>query len=325
MQTRLLGALLKVCCFCSGCKGGVVIRHSICALALFVAVPALAQFGQVSAPPDPYLLAPTDSLGGGAVNLNTKAVALRAQTLNPALRNLVIVAAGQSNIQNVAPNAYTPSNASAIDNLNIYDGATYAAADPLIGCTGVAATAGNPMLRLADQLIAAGLFDRVVIVPIAIGNTLVADWETGKASTRVAVAFKRLAARGMIGGTNVTVIALWGQGEQDGYFATPQATYTASLNNIIASSRAAGFNGTWFVATQTQSSIGTSSSIEAAQAAVVNHGANVWAGVNADALLGSNCGGLVCRIGDNIHWTDAGSASYAAGWRAALHLFGAPF
>jgi hypothetical protein len=104
-------------------------------------------------------------------NINIKAVGLRAsQTLNPAVRNLVMLMPGQSNIADEAPSAYTPTNAAAIDNLNIYDGGIYNAVDPLLGCAIIQAVGGNPILRLADNLITANLFDHVLLVPMADGG-----------------------------------------------------------------------------------------------------------------------------------------------------------
>lgn len=276
-----------------------------------------------SASPDPFILTAIPA-NNGAINNNTKVTSLRSlQALNPMVRNLVIVAAGQSNITNAAPSAYTPTNGSKIDNFNIYDGGSYAAADPQLGCTNT--SIGHPIFRLADNLITANLFDRVVIVPIGVGGTSVAEWESGTESTRIGVAFARLSSRGLVAGTNVTVIVVWGQGETDTQIGTSQGAYTASMNNVISQSRTAGFTGLWFVAKQTFLQGVVSAPIQAAQVAVVNHGANVWGGPDADAMINNTCSGVACRQGDNIHFSDAGSASYAAGFQAALHAYGAPF
>lgn len=279
--------------------------------------------GSFGGAPDPHRLAPVPSTLG-SMNHNTNAVSLRAtQTLSAAVRNLVIIAAGQSNISNVATSTYSPTNGTALDNFNVRDGALYAAADPLIGCSN-AISIGNPMLRLADDF-ATSLFDRVVIASIAVNGTTVADWESGFCSDRLPVTIKRLAARGIVDGVNVTLAVLWGQGESDTLAGTTQTPYTNSLNAVIAASRTAGFSGLWFVAGQTYVNGTTSAGIKAAQAAVVNHGSNVWAGPDADALIGNACAGVACRQGDNIHFSNAGSTSYAAAWKTAMALYGAPF
>lgn len=267
-----------------------------------------------------------------SLNLDTKSLTLRTQTLNPAVRNLVIIAAGQSNMADVGPSAHSPSNGSVLDQLNIYDGAIYAAADPLLGTSyprsaGVAIYGpGNHMLRLADSFVTAGLFDRVVIVPVGVGATRVDQFEPGSYGGKIIpVALRRLAALGIVAGANVTITILWGQGESDTDAGTSQAAYTASLNNIIATSRAEGFTGLWFVALMSRSLGSASAAVVAAQAAVVDHGANVWAGPNLDALNGNNCSAMACRQADDTHFSDAGMASAAAAWKTAMALYGAPF
>jgi len=295
---------------------------------LFLCGSAFAQRG--SSPVDPYFLPPIAPQGGivNLINQNTNAVALRSsQTVSSSVRNLIIVGAGQSNMAN-SPQAstYTPTNPTALDQFNIMDGGIYAAADPLLG-TSLNSGGGNPLLRLGDNLVTAGLFDRVILASIAVDGTAVAEWDTGTYSTRLPVLFRRLSAKGLVAGTNVTVIVLWGQGETDTTNGTSQAAYTASLNNVIAATRTAGFNGTWFVASQSYNTGSTSSNVTNAQAAVVNHGAGVWAGPNADAIIGTTCGGLTCRP-DNLHFGNNGMPVYvgsASGWQFALHAFGAPF
>lgn len=283
-----------------------------------------------ASPVDPFLLPPIAPQSGivNPVNQNTNGLTPRAsQSLNPAVRNLIIVGAGQSNMSD-SPQAstYSPSNPTALDQFNINDGALYPAIDPLLGCS-LNNGGGNPLLRLGDNLVTAGLFDRVVLASVAIDGTAVVEWETGTYSTRLPVLFRRLAARGLVAGTNVTVIVLWGQGETDTTNGTGQTAYTNSLNNVISATRSAGFAGTWFVAVETYNTGSTSAAVAAAQAAVVNHGSNVWAGPNADTIIGTTCGGLTCRP-DNLHFGNNGMPVYVgsvSGWQFALHAFGAPF
>lgn len=305
-----------------------IIRFIVLAFALVLGGSAFAQKG--AAPVDPFRLPPIAPQGGvvNLINANTNGLTPRAsQALNPAVRNLIIVGAGQSNMaDSPQASAYSPANPTALDQFNINDGALYPAVDPLLGCS-LNSGGGNPLLRLGDNLVTAGLFDRVVLASVAIDGTAVVEWETGTYSTRLPVIFKRLAAKGLIAGTNVTVIVLWGQGETDTTNGTSQAAYTSSLNNVIAATRAVGFAGTWFVAVQTYNIGSTSAGVAAAQGAVVNHGSNVWAGPNADAIIGTTCGGLTCRP-DNLHFGNNGMPIYVgsvSGWQFALHAFGAPF
>lgn len=292
---------------------------------LIICGQASAQVGGTS-PPDPYLIQPIPSPNGLA-NQNTKAVSLRSQTVDPIKKNLIIIGPGQSNIGNVAPSAYSPANPSSLDQLNVYDGAIYAAADPALGNTSLGANVGYPLLRLADAYVSSGKFDRVILVPIAVNGTLVSDWETGFCAQRIIVAIRRLAQRGIVeGGSGVTIAVYWAQGESDNTAGTSQSAYTNSLNNVIAASRAAGLaTSRWFVAVETYIDGSSSAAIQAAQAAVVNHGANVWAGPNNDVLIGSVCSGQPCRRPDLTHWTDDGSASTASAGQTAMALSGAPF
>jgi hypothetical protein len=91
--------------------------------------------------------------------------------------------------------------------------------------------------------------------------------------------------KGLVAGTNVTVIVIWGQGENGNSLATSQANYTSGLNTVIGQSRTAGFTGKWFIAKQTYVTGTTSSAVQAAQAAAPN-GTTIFAGPNADALAG---------------------------------------
>lgn len=273
---------------------------------------------------DPNYISPNNPLAY-ILNRNGLVKTLGTQSINPAIRNLIIIAAGQSNITNIAPNYFTPVNPTKLDNLNVYDGAVYTAVDPLLGTTQSNVPAGHPILRTADTYIQNNKFDRVILVPVAVASTSIADWDTGFCSTIIPAAISRLAARGIVSGTNVTIAIFWGQGENDTNAGTTQAAYTAALNSIIAKSRAAGFTGRWFIAKQSWYVSAVSTAIQAAQAAVLNSSAGIYAGPDADSLVGSVCSGQPCRQGDNLHWTDFGSFTYANGWVTATAASGAPF
>ena len=276
------------------------------------------------APIDRYFVGPLTS----PVNLNNNPLSQTAsQTVDITKTNLVILVAGQSNIGDVAPSAFSPVNASALFQLSIYDGKVYPAVDPLLGTNNPTGFIGNPALRIADALVTAGFFQRIYLVPIAIGNTAIADWASGLEAQLIPVAFLRMTQRGLVTGTNITVVGLWADGENDTSLGTSQAAYTAGLSTVLAQSRTAGFSGTWFVAKQSYNGTTTSANVQAGQAAVVSH-PGVWAGPNADALVGNVCGpsaNAACRQGDGVHFSDNGSFSYAAIWVTAIEAFGAPF
>lgn len=313
-------------------------RIAIAVLALLAAIDCLyagSGSGSGAPTPDPFYL---NEAGGQAqtqypLRATTAKTLAPSQAINTSIRNLVLITAGQSNLGNIAPTPYTPANPTKLFNPNVYDGATYFASDPLLGCSYTVISSvtdvGNPILRLADALVSAGKFDAVYIVPVAINGTSIADWTTGGVhSDRVPVAIRRLAQRGIVPGPNVTFAILWGQGEANTSTGTSQATYQTALNTIIANAAAAGFSGRWFVAVQSWNSVRTSGPIQAAQLAVVNN-TTVFRGANADALIGNSCnGGGACRQ-DGLHWSDNGSIAYALdaanGWLPAMQASGAPF
>lgn len=255
--------------------------------------------------PDPFVFSEfLDKMGWS----DTRSKTIRDPRLNAGETTGVFVVAGQSNATSFAPTPYTPSNAAKVDNLSIYDGGLYSAADPLLGCTilpggpGV----GNWVGRMADGLISAGIFQRVILIPVAVGGTMAADWNSQGLTKRLVAAGRRSAAVGL----PITAF-LWMQGESDTQNGTSQGAYAASLASIIASPRSEGFNAPWFVGKCTWLNGAVSSPVQAAQAAAVN-GIDIFAGANTDTL------GAGSRQGDNTHFTDAGSASVAALWVTAI-------
>jgi hypothetical protein len=256
----------------------------------------------------------------GLVNINTNGLAVRSLAINPAIKTLVLITMGQSLMANSNANTtspvFVPTNPSVIDNFNIYDGAAYQfSTTPALGCNG---TNSNVAPRIADMLINNGKFDRVIVVPIAVGSTRIADWATGSYATRFPVAMNRLAARGITPATpGVTFAAVWGQGEGDTADGTSQAAYASALNTVISSAFAAGFSGRFFVNIETWNAGSISSAVAAAQASVVNN-TTVFQGANWDAF------GSADRI-DNTHPNDAGAPQFATALYNAMHASGAPF
>jgi hypothetical protein len=83
---------------------------------------------------------------------------------------------------------------------------------------------GNLSARVADTLVTNARFDRVILVPIAIGSTKVADWATGDLSSRFQVTMLRLASRGITPATTeATFGGIFGDGEDDNLAGTSQA------------------------------------------------------------------------------------------------------
>jgi hypothetical protein len=277
--------------------------------------------------PDPFAFKEIPSTYGTAIWNNNQPYNVtggrtpRNLTLNTGIRNLILIMAGQSLRVSQTPTTYVPTNASAIDNFNVFDGAVYPYQEPLLGCgyTGTTVGFGTGHLggRIADKFITGGQFDRVILVPIAVGGSDVASWATGYLSDRIPKTMARLAARGFVAQTNVTVAIEWGQGEADTIGSTTQVDYTSRLNTVISNAQAAGFNGRFFVAKETWFGGVTSAPVAAAQAAIVN-GTTIFASGNIDSLNNSN------RI-DTTHLNDVGAAAAATLIYNAMHASGAPF
>ena len=302
---------------------------------LFVlfAMPAFAQTRGSSAP-DPNLLNQNQAVSFGCtINQSTSAVTLQAAQ-NPVAGNhyLVAIVDSQSYGANIITCLYTPANAAASNQMNVYDGGVYSILDPVLGTCLNAAGSGWSALKLFDDLITAGKFDHVLVEPIGVDGTIAADHATGFLAGRLATAVSRLAAKGWVAGTNITVIVMIMQGESDNTNGTTQVAYTAAMNTWIAQARTAGFNGPVFVAEETWISGAASTAVQLAQTStspsgVINNAASVYAGPNLDALVGNACtGAAACRQADNTHFTTAARTNISTVWQTALHASGiSPF
>ena len=226
---------------------------------------ALAQKpGEGTAASDPFYLAPIPE-AYGASNFRTEGLPQRSLSIDPTARTLILITMGQSLMANVhaikAP-IYVPTNSSVIDNFNIYDGAAYAfVRAPALGCNGYFS---NVATRVADMLINKRVFDRVIVVPIAVGSTTIAEWTTGDFAGRFPVAMRRLAASGITPATpGVTFAAVWGQGEADTRDGTSRAAYRGHLGRLIDTVFSSGFLGRLFINVESYYFGRTSSEIQA--------------------------------------------------------------
>ena len=302
-------------------------RCVLAGLGAVLADPARAQFlpGLLNAAErpsnDPYTLAETTNGAAGFANASGRTpVDGRRQ---PGERTLVLVLGGQSYFASTVNDSYLPTN-SRVHNFSIYDGGTYACALPLLGCsTGLVQVAGAPIghfgLRLADKLINAAVCQRVILVPIAVNATSISDWATGGVlNSRLTVTMSRLAASGL-----TPDAFLWDQGTNDYFYGTTQAAWQSGFASVVSTLVAAGMRCPIFVASSSYYPTlmpTTSATIEAAQAAVINHAATppIWVGGNQDSIGagGRQAGG---------HENATGADSLAGLWQTALHAYGAPF
>ncbi len=228
--------------------------------------------------------------------------------INPYEKTGVFIVAGQSNAANTGEIAYTPVNASKVDNVDILTGGTYAAADPLLGCSNsVSGTIGNLFTRVADKLITAGKYQRVILIPVALGGSSVSQWDT-ILYPRLNIASKRALAQN----SPITAV-LWQHGEADNTLATTQASYTGSFNSMRTKLEAPLLAAPWFLAKSTYTVATTSASVRAAVTALVN-GSTLRLGPDTDTLTGTT----VNRQADDTHFKAAGAEAAAILWRDVL-------
>lgn len=275
--------------------------------------------------PDPYVLrafGASDNFAGISWRA-TAGLSVRSPTINPAIKTGVLLVTGQSIAANTLPTLYTPTNASVVDQMNIFDGQLYNIGGPLLGSSRNSAVGGpgNLSAMVADLVVTNGKFDRVILCCMTIGSTTASMWGDANAEIylRTQVAMARLAARGVVPGmTGVTFFCLHSLGETDCANGTLQAPFAASSSGFIAKLNSTGFNGRIFIPQETYQSGVTSNPIRAAQASLWD-GSTVFSGGDIDTLT------VLSRQADNTHLTDAGAVSAATLIYNAMHASGAPF
>ncbi len=294
-------------------------KQIIFALAL-LATPAYAQLGPIGSSVDPYIIVEPNDPTIAPGFQNTAGRTLSNYATIGGTKRCNIVWFGQSNSgANYASPGYSISNPTAIFNFDIYNGGLYATTAPLLGgggppnlvTGGSASGGGNSLNAIADNLIAGGTCDRVVLIPASISSTTAADWATGSQRQRIIVTSNRLVAAGI----PISAVC-WTQGESDTAAGTSQASYTASLTAIISTIQAqSAFSGVPIFISKTSYYLGTTATnVTNPQVAAVN-GTTVFSLGNSDSL------GAGDRR-DNIHFNTIGVTDWAAiaGPALAAHL-----
>lgn len=262
----------------------------------------------------------------------------------------VILVAGQSNAANSAARSssgqFFTSN-SPIYNLNIGNDKCYTTRNPILGADGAGQAFVYP---LASYLIDAGIYDRVLIVPVAVSGTLIEQWIPAQWRAPDAQHFKRIQSainRLSTLGLRPTLF-LWHQGEgNSGSYInrrTPDGTpinvtqdlkYGGTLSwmrnffRMVATLRDMGLTSMpIFVALATScGSEETSDAIRLAQRSVADPVWNIYAGPDTDALPFS----LRRPTNDNgehdyCHFSHEGNLVHAQKWFEIIraHLNPAP-
>jgi hypothetical protein len=225
----------------------------------------------------------------------------------------VIVTLGQSNAANYGLAPYTPQRD--VVNFDVYDGNCYRARDPLLGASGMG---GNFATPLGDILIQRGLYDRVIIAPIAMGGSTVEQWaDEGRFNRRILVLIRRLFDAGL-----APTHILWHQGEGNrGEGDGHGRQYRKNLLEVISTFRRYGISAPFFVALATRCGIyprPNGENIREGQRTAVNPLMNVFLGPDTDQL------GDEYRDSEHCHFNAAGLQRHAAVWANVLEAWSGP-
>lgn len=255
------------------------------------------------------------SIPGNAIQnayKDTTGKSLKLITINPSERTLLIYVLGQSLSTNLTTQVYNPTNSTKIDNYQTSTGLLYSASNPLLGTSwnGSVPTSANFNLQVADVLITNGIFDRVILVPLAVPGTSIYNWtndNTGTESTgyyrALCSAALKLQTQGVSQNTpGVKVLVKWNQGESE--TSTTASDYVAGMHTLINSCSTLS-NVKWMIAKETWLSGAINPTIQAAQTSMWN-GTTIFQGEDMDSI--NNTG----RQADMTHLNAIGG-SLAAG------------
>ncbi|MGL1862847.1 MAG: sialate O-acetylesterase [Pseudodesulfovibrio sp.] len=222
--------------------------------------------------------------------------------LDSGIRRMTTLVFGQSNAANRTPSLI----AGDADVYNFFQGTLYKALDPLLGTDGLG---GTVWTRLGNLIVRQGLFDEVVLVPVARGGSSMADWAPGGLyHEKLGELLDQVRASGL----TITHV-LWQQGESDAFkLKTPPATYQEQFLAMLGMLRAKGVDAPVFVAISTVCASVPYEPLRKAQMALARSNAGIFEGPDMDSL---DC---TMRQPDNCHFNDRGADAAAELWLRQL-------
>jgi len=215
-------------------------------------------------------------------------------------KTAVLLVFGQSNSANHGGQRYRGIDSRVV---NFTDGKCYLAESPLLGAEG---TYGESWTLLANKLVTAEIFDRVILVPAGVGGTPIRRWAAGGDLNRMLMSVIDAAKRHY----KITHV-LWHQGESDFQLGTSEASYKAGLGSLISTVRALGVSAPFYVSKasfeegfETWTPVNP---VTAAQESLVD-GKTVLAGPDTDTEIPA------ADRYDGIHFSASGQEKFAAAW-----------
>lgn len=226
--------------------------------------------------------------------------------LKPDAHTMIALAFGQSNAGNRGQTRYTCRNNVLVFN----EGKLYKAKDPLPGSTG---PGGSVWSVLGDMLIDSGLFQKVILVPAAIGNTSIDCWTEGECWTKV------LRTLRMLDSAKVRLTHIfWDQGESDNLKNTPKEVYKKHLALLLKTVRDFRQTAPFYVCIASYHNqalakpLGVDSVIRAAQKEFIKENKGVLLGPDTDSLIHA------IHRWDGVHFSEYGMKQFALQWVKSL-------
>jgi hypothetical protein len=212
-------------------------------------------------------------------------------------RTMVAVLIGQSNAANTGGHRFRGKPGV----VNFFDGKCFEAVDPLLG----AADKQGNVATLAANLVA-DRYDAVVLVPLAVGGSTIAEWN-GRLAGMLDAGLAELKQR------YTATHVLWHQGESDAHGTSP-AQYASGLSSLIAATRRHFPESGFYVsaATYCESRGGADAALHDAQLRAVDPAHRVYAGPDTDRFVA-----LEDRY-DGCHLSMIGQEKVAREWARAL-------
>jgi hypothetical protein len=218
-------------------------------------------------------------------------------------RTAVIVVLGQSNAANYADQTYTSLHGDRI--LNVFDGRCFIAQSPLLGASGAY---GEQWTALGNELIESGMYERVVLVPAAIGGSASGSWSHGDLTQVLEDTLTGL--RDLYTPTEI----VWHQGEADFWAGTPEHAYRENLRNIVNRIRTAGVKAPFYVTVASRCTDKpvtwfADNPVARAQKHIADQRLGIRVGVDADAILSTS------DRYDDCHLAKKGIEKLSHAWR----------
>jgi hypothetical protein len=221
----------------------------------------------------------------------------------------VIVVAGQSNAANYVETEESNHHATKLG--NFFAGKCAVASDPLMGAD---AELGSLWVRLGNELIRSRKYERVLIVPIALGGTSMDRWRTGGDLNKMLEGNLSYLSAQKLPVTHF----LWVQGEADRLLTSPYrkdrgVSYLKGLESIV--DLVHKYSHAQIYVAQTSMCADSAAPAEEilwAQGQIMVTRQGVLRGANLDAVW--NAGDRY----DNCHLTTSGAKKITTQWVAAL-------